>query len=196
MVASVKDQGLSSLEASRFRASERCCELFISRGTTQLVVAEIADSIEISQRTFYRYFPIKAECVSPVFDWTTRQFDAEVTGAPGEMPLTDVLRLAFHASFGGEVAARTKALMPLVFQDAEMWSVFLRKLHDGERSLGPVLAPRLSESDDLVFGRAAAAAVASSTRIALEDMATTGADPEALFMQTIDAFASGVVRRR
>lgn len=185
-----------ALAASRLRASERCCELFVERGTTDLTIAEIARAVEVSERTFYRYFPIKAESVSPLFDWTTTRFDEAVTSAAPDAGVADVLLAAFRAALGGPVAARTRSLFPLVFADAEMWSVFLRKVHDGERSLAPLLAPRLGLTPDSVAARAAAAAVASATRIALETMVTTGADPEAVYAQTIDAFASGAVRRR
>lgn len=192
----VHDDVLPPLEASRLRASERCAELFTDRRSVDLTIAEIAEAIGISQRTFHRYFPIKADSVSPLFDWTTRRFDAAVAGTSTSVDIRDVLQGAFAASLGGSVRERTAALFPLVFRDAEMWSVFLRKVHDGERSLAPVLAPHLGLEPDTSPARAAAAAVASSTRIALESMVTTGADPEAVYLQTIDAFASGAIRRR
>lgn len=192
----MSDQGLTALEGSRLHASVRCCEFFISRGTTDLPIAEIAEAAGISQRSFHRYFPVKAESVSPVFDWTTRRFDEAILEAAPETDVSSVLLAAFRASLLGGVAERTSALFPLVFADREMWSVFLRKVHDGERSLAPVLAPRLGIPADTVAARAAAAAVASATRIALEAMVTTGAGPEETYMQTIDAFASGAVRRR
>lgn len=190
----VEDE-LSALEASRLSASERCCELFIGRGTTSLTIAEIAAEVGISQRTFYRYFPIKAESVAPVFDWTTRRFDDALRRADAALPVGEALRAAFRASLGGVMAPRTRALFPLVFADAEMWSVFLRKVHDGERALTPILARRLERDPASVAARSAAAAVASATRLGLEAMVTGGADPEAVYLQSIEAFASGAIRR-
>ncbi|WP_181420390.1 TetR/AcrR family transcriptional regulator [Curtobacterium sp. MCBD17_023] len=190
------DDRLSALDASRLRASERCAELFIARGTTGLPIAEITAAVDLSPRTFHRYFATKAESVSPLFDWTTRRFDVTIHAAPEDQPVRETLLAAFRAALGGRIAARTTALFPLVFADAEMWSVFLRKVHDGERSLAPVLAPRLGLEPRTPVARAAAAAVASATRIALEAMVTSGADPEEMYAQTIDAFASGPIRRR
>jgi AcrR family transcriptional regulator len=190
------DDQLSALDASKLRASERCAELFIARGTTGLPIAEITAAVGLSPRTFHRYFATKAESVSPLFDWTTRRFDVTIHAAPEDQPVDATLLAAFRAALGGPVAARTTALFPLVFADAEMWSVFLRKVHDGERSLAPVLAPRLGLEPQTPAARAAAAAVASATRIALEAMVTSGAEPEAMYAQTIDAFASGPIRRR
>jgi AcrR family transcriptional regulator len=130
------------LETSQLRASERCCELFIARGTTDLPIAEIAEWIGVSQRTFHRYFPFKARSISPVLDWTTRRFNEALQGASAESTVTDALRPAFRAGLGGQVTDRTRSLFPLVFHDVEMWSVFLLKVHDGERALAPVIARR------------------------------------------------------
>jgi AcrR family transcriptional regulator len=182
-----------AVDSARLRAAEACCELYIARGTTDLTVADISLAIGVSQRTFYRYFPIKAESVSPVFDWTTQTFNATVADAPRDEPLRAVLRHGFHRMLGGPVAERTRALFPLVFADREMWSVFLRHVHDGERQITPILAPRLGIPAGSIAARAAAAAVASATRIALEQMVTQRLDAEEVFVETIAAFASGAL---
>ena len=184
------------VSVAHLRASERCCDLFVQRGTTDLTVAEIASAIGISQRTFYRYFPTKAESVSPVFDWTTAQFNEAISAAEPDTPLSEILSAAFRTSLGDTKADRTRALFPLVFADLEMWAVFLRKVHDGERSLARVLASRLGLDVDDLAARAAAASVASATRIALEVMVTNGTDPEHVYVQMIDAFTTGTIRRR
>lgn len=105
------------------------------------------------------------------------------------MPLAE--GSAFRASLLGESAERTLQLFRLVFRNSEMWSVFMRRVHDGELSVAPVLAPRLGLAADSVAARAAAAAVASSIRIALEDMVTAGADPEIAYVRTLAQFTSG-----
>jgi AcrR family transcriptional regulator len=179
---------MSTVEA-RLSAAEACCALYIERGSTDIPIREIASAIGISERTFYRYFPIKAATVAPIFDWTTATFNSTIHEAPDDLPVRDVLRRGFRAMLGGPVEERTRRLFPLVFADHEMWSLFLRKVHDGERSLTPVLAPRLGVEEASAEGRAGAAAVASATRIALESMVTSGSDPEVIFMSILDAFA-------
>lgn len=183
-------------KAARLKAAEACCDLYIRRGTTDLTIAEISREIGISQRSFYRYFPIKAESISPVFDWTTAAFDAAVLGAHPAADVRDVLRGAWRASLGTDNADRTRRLFPLVFADAEMWSAFLRKVHDGERALSPILGARLGLDPDAPRARAASAAVASATRIALEQMVMTGADPEQAYLSLIDAFSGDLLRAR
>lgn len=185
------ERDLQPRESARLRASELCCALFIARGTTDLTIAEITREIGISERTFHRYFPFKADAVGPVFDWSVRRSNAVIADADPDLALTEVLHLAFREGLLGRSTERTLQLFPLVFRDPEMWSVFMRKVHDGELSVAPLLAFRLGLAADSVAARAAAAAVASSIRIALEDMATTGADPEGAFVETIAQFTSG-----
>lgn len=176
---------------ARLRAAEACCDLYIARGTTDLTIAEIAAAIGISQRTFYRYFAIKAESVKPVFDWTTATFNEVVATAP-DAPVRRLLTDAFEQTLGGEHAERTRRLFPLIFADPELWSMFLRAVHYGETSLAPALGRRLGEASDTVRSRAAAAAVATATRLALEDMVVRDvADPAAAFASYLDAFGLG-----
>lgn len=175
-------------EASRLRAAEACSALYISRGTTSLTVARICEEIALPQRTFHRYFPNKADSISPIFEWSTRTFNASIASAPPGAELAVVLREAFSGMFGGEQATRTRSLFPLVFADAEMWSLFLRKVHDGERALAPVIARRLGILGQSIRARVGAAAVASSTRIALELMVTDGVDVEECFMELLVSF--------
>ncbi|MGI4896244.1 MAG: TetR family transcriptional regulator [Janthinobacterium lividum] len=187
---------LTTLEASRLQVSERCCDLFVTVGTTDLPIAEIAPAVGISQRTFYRYFPIKAESIGPLLDSAIRSSNAVIAQSDPGLALPEVLSAAFCASLLGAVTARTRGLFPLVFHDPEMWSVFMRKLHDGERSVVPILAPRLGLAADSIAARAAAAGAASAIRVALEAMVTSGADPEDVHLQMLTAFSAGVLRGR
>jgi AcrR family transcriptional regulator len=181
---------ISNRDDARLRAAEACCALYIERGTTDLTVAEIAAQIGISQRTFYRYFAIKAESVKPVFDWTTATFNQFVATAPAA-PLRQLLLDGFEVMLGGVHAERTRRLFPLVFADPELWSVFLRAVHYGETSLMPALAKRLGVASGTVRARAAAAAVATATRLALEDLVIHEADPAHAFASYLDAFTLG-----
>jgi len=176
------------------RAALAACALFVREGTTDITVADITAAVEISPRTFHRYFPTKAEIVSPLFRWTTHEFNLAVAEPAPDVPVLDVLTGAFSRSLGGAVAERTQGLFPLIFADDGMWSVFLRHVHDGERSLTPELAPRLGLAPNSVAARAASAAVASSTRIALEGMVVEGRDPQALYTETLQAFMAGALR--
>jgi AcrR family transcriptional regulator len=184
-------------EETRLAVSERCCVYFMAEGTTQRPVADIAAAAGISERTFHRYFPVKAESVYPVFEAMTARKNAFVIAHP-HLPMRELLAGAFESMFASPVTARASELFPLVFADPEMWALFLRKVHDGETSLAPLLAERLGIPAEDDRARAAAAAVASSIRIALERLSATGpnsaksADIAATFIRMIDAFGSAL----
>lgn len=179
------------VDESRLRASEAVCTLFVERGTTRLTVAEITTAIGVPTRTFHRYFASKADCVQPVFDWTTAAFNDHVSTAPAGS-LDELLHSGFERMLGGPVAERTRLLFPLVFRDDEMWSVFLRAVHVGELSLVPALARRLELDPASSAARVAAAAVASATRLALEDLVADGRDPAAAFALHLQHFGAGI----
>lgn len=173
--------------ATRLRVSEDCCLYYLAQNSTRMPVAEIAAAVGISDRTFYRYFPVKAESVSPVFDSMTATTNS--IAAAGASPTLRLLMVdAFAAMFTSRVTSRASEFFPLVFADPEMWALFLRKVHDGETTLAPILAVSLGLPSDHNRARVAAAAVASSTRIALERLSTHGADPASEFAGLLDAF--------
>lgn len=53
-MTAVMEREIEPREGARLRASEKCCALFIARGTTDLTITEIASEIGISQRTLDR----------------------------------------------------------------------------------------------------------------------------------------------
>lgn len=155
-----------------------------------MTVAVIADHLNLSQRTFHRYFPTKAQSVGPMFDWMTSTFDSVLEAADPDEPIVESLRRSYAAMIAGDRLDRSRALFPLIFADGDMWAVFLRKVHDGERALAPVLAPLLGLEANSLRARAAAAAVATATRLSLEGMVTHSADPEGLFLEVLTEHAS------
>lgn len=178
--------------STRLRVSEECCELYLARGTTQLTVADIAGAVGVSERTFYRYFPVKADSIAPVFDTMTETMNTAVL-AHLAAPIRDVIVDAFDAMFSTRITSRAREIFPLVLADPEMWGLFLRKVHDGETALAPFLAARLNLSVDSNRARAAAAAIASATRIAIERLGTSDVNLTTEFAGLLDAFGPALL---
>lgn len=178
--------------ATRLRVSEQCCLFYLQCGTTRLKVMDIAHAAGVSERTFYRYFTVKADSVAPVFDWMTQTMNAAVLAHPPTQ-LRDVVIDAFEAMFTSRITGRAQEFFPLIFADEEMWALFLRKVHDGETSLAPLLADLLGLPVGHDRARAAAAAIASSTRIALERLSTEGTGVTVEFTKVLDAFGPWVL---
>ncbi|MDI3405853.1 TetR family transcriptional regulator [Streptomyces cavernicola] len=69
-------------------------ELFTSQGYEQTTVDEIVDAVDVSQRTFFRYFAGKEEAVFAVQEMVERQFAERVRARPAHEPPLQALRAA------------------------------------------------------------------------------------------------------
>ncbi|MFH5823734.1 mycofactocin system transcriptional regulator [Georgenia sp. AZ-5] len=69
-------------------------ELFTRRGYAHTSVEEIADGAGISRRTFFRYFPTKADVVWGDFEGEVEKLRAGLDRAPEDVPMMTALRRA------------------------------------------------------------------------------------------------------
>jgi AcrR family transcriptional regulator len=74
---------------------ERCAlELFAERGFDATTVQEIADASDISERTFFRYFPTKEAVLRSQLDLRVAQLEAALDARPPHEPVIDAARNA------------------------------------------------------------------------------------------------------
>ena len=71
-------------------------QLFVDQGYDATTVDTIADRVEVSQRTFFRYFASKEEVAFHFQDLMDDRFVASVTSRPHDEPPPEVLRAAFQ----------------------------------------------------------------------------------------------------
>lgn len=75
-------------------------ELFHTRGYERTTVREITDAVEVSERTFFRYFASKEDLVLSPLNAATDAFVGQLRlRPPAERPV-DALRNALHAAAG------------------------------------------------------------------------------------------------
>ncbi|MFE5628512.1 TetR family transcriptional regulator [Streptomyces sp. NPDC056543] len=74
-------------------------ELFTTRGYEQTTVDEIADAVEVSQRTFFRYFASKEEVAFAVQQMVEERFVQALAERPAEEGPLDAMRNAVLASW-------------------------------------------------------------------------------------------------
>ncbi|MFM9369737.1 TetR family transcriptional regulator [Streptomyces sp. Da 82-17] len=67
-------------------------ELFTSKGYEQTTVDEIVDAVDVSQRTFFRYFAGKEEAVFAVQEMVEGQFVEQLRARPADEPPLRALR--------------------------------------------------------------------------------------------------------
>ncbi|AQU68879.1 TetR family transcriptional regulator [Streptomyces niveus] len=106
--------GLRELKKRRTRYAllRVALDLFTTRGYEETTVDEITEAVDVSQRTFFRYFASKEEAAFTIQDLVEARFLAELR----QRPLTETPFEAMHrAVLGswGSVNEATEALVPV-----------------------------------------------------------------------------------
>lgn len=124
--------------------------LFIAKGYEQTAVREITDAVDVSERTFFRYFANKEDLALSFAKDHTDALIRELTARPlTESPLV-ALRNALHAAIeglvneGGELTGDSVylSIMKLIEGTPPLLAAHLRYMHDRDDEIARVLAER------------------------------------------------------
>jgi AcrR family transcriptional regulator len=166
---------------------EAAMDLFTAKGYEQTAVHEITDAVDVSERTFFRYFASKEDLVlSFVKDGAAAFAEALAARPAEEEPLTaarHALQISVRELPGGGVSLQTYlAAMRLIDSTPALLAVYLRSVHDHDDEIIEVLARR--EGVDPVADRrpqVLAAMIGALVFLANRDwQAGDNQDPEAL----------------
>jgi AcrR family transcriptional regulator len=102
------DNGLRERKKRRTRANlvDAALELSERQGYERTTVEQIADAVDVSPRTFTRYFPTKDSVILSLLDGLTGAVNAELARQPADVPpfqalLAANLSVMDHARHGG-----------------------------------------------------------------------------------------------
>ncbi|MFD3514007.1 TetR/AcrR family transcriptional regulator [Streptomyces sp. NPDC058657] len=125
-------------------------ELFTTKGYERTTVDEIADAVEVSQRTFFRYFASKEDVAFTVVSMVEERFLAAVRERPaGEAPLTALRNAVMWA--WDSVGEAIEAVIPIelhmrTYQMIEstpaLLAVHLRRSTELEDAMARAIAER------------------------------------------------------
>ncbi|WUS96842.1 TetR family transcriptional regulator [Streptomyces sp. NBC_00708] len=87
-------------------------ELFTTHGYEQTTVDEIADAVEVSQRTFFRYFAGKEAVVFAVQDMVESHFLSELRQRPAEEAPFEAMRRAVLCAWNS-IGQTVEAIIPV-----------------------------------------------------------------------------------
>lgn len=89
--------GLTARNKDRTRRelAEAASRLFAERGYTSTTVQDIVQAVEVSPRTFFRYFPCKEDVVTAIASFSMDDVLGFVSERDPAEPLASVLRAAF-----------------------------------------------------------------------------------------------------
>jgi AcrR family transcriptional regulator len=169
-------------------------ELFEAKGYEHTAVREITDAVDVSERTFFRYFASKEDlALSFVRDGADALIEALAARPRAEEPLT-ALRRAFRDSLG-EMGILTRnpsylSVLRLIESTPTLLAAHLRYFHDHDEDLVGALARR--EGVDPATDqrpRIIVALFASLVSLALRDWRDGGAGDTEAMLAAFDAYA-------
>jgi AcrR family transcriptional regulator len=178
--------GLRERKKERTRATIRAhaLHLFVTQGYDETTVQQIIDEVEVSESTFFRYFPTKGDVV------LTDEFDPIIVATflkqPPELGPIQALRRAFNEAFGQltpEDVAEQSGRMQLILSVPELRASMLDQFGQAMRLLAEVLAERTGRrADDMQVVTVAGAVVG----VAMAVMFTMIDDPAANLAALLD----------
>ncbi|MFC4224772.1 TetR family transcriptional regulator [Lysinibacter cavernae] len=155
--------------------SLRCAELMHEHDGDAPTKA-LVEASGFSERTFFRYFPTKAESLRPLFNHGNRRFAAALARrtASSTVTIVDAVADAFSEAFAEDGLVWGRHLMQLVLSSPPLRRVWLETNDDLAELLVPTLAQALGLAHDdgetsLAADQAVLLAVSALRRMALLD---------------------------
>jgi AcrR family transcriptional regulator len=125
-------------------------KLFDAKGYEHTAVREITDAVDVSERTFFRYFASKEDLAVSFVRDSTDAFIRELAGRPPDEEPLIALRNAFRASLRTVVAEESHPgeesvyllIVKLIDSTPSLLAAHLRYLHDRDDEIVRMLAER------------------------------------------------------
>ncbi len=130
---------------TRRELADAAGRLFIERGYDATTVEDIVAEVEISARTFFRYFGSKEEVVASLLRWGVEEVVAALRAVPPDRPLQEALRAAVtdacrHAA---ENPAQSRAFLRMVRDTPPLRARRMQEAYRQQQSLAVCLGDRI-----------------------------------------------------
>jgi AcrR family transcriptional regulator len=168
-------------------------ELFEAKGYEHTAVREITDAVDVSERTFFRYFASKEDlALSFVRDGADALLAAIEARPPAEDPLT-ALRRAFRASLDKITGDRDKpsylSVLELIESTPTLMAAHVRYFHDHDEALVGALAAREGVDPDAdPRPRVMIALFATLVSLAIRDWRAAGVGDTEVMLAAFDMY--------
>ena len=173
-------------------------ELFAAKGYDHTAVHEITDAVDVSERTFFRYFASKEDLVlSFIADGATAFAEALAARPAQEEPLAaarNALQISIRDMSGGQGLANYLSAMRLIDSTPTLLAAYLRSVHDHDDEIIEVLARR--EGVDPVADRrprVLAAVIGALVFLANKDWQASDTESPEDLAAAFDAYADAVI---
>jgi len=171
-------------ERTREMIRAHALHLFATQGYDETKVQQIIDEVEVSESTFFRYFPTKADVV------LSDDFDPLIVDSfqrqPDTITSVQALRNAFRDAFGRltrEEVDDQRSRMQIILGVPELRAAMLDQFASAMQLLATVLAERVGRSPNDLEVRTLAGAVVG---VAMAVMLAVFEDPTADLAELLD----------
>lgn len=174
--------------------------LFIAKGYEHTAVREITDAVDVSERTFFRYFANKEDLALSFAKDYHQAFMRELTARPPAEPPLAALRNALHASItmlveeAGDPAGDSVylSIMKLIEGTPSLLAAHLRYMDERHDEIARVLAEREGVDPMADLRPRCVAAVFSALFVTANREWQTGGGTVEAMLATFDACADQV----
>lgn len=181
-------------ERTRRELGQAAMRLFVEHGYDGTTIEEIAAAVEISPRTFYRYFPTKEHLVTSLARTSMTSFCAELSARPEDESLLEAVREAIVAAYGDywREVDHLRAVLHLLRETPALRARWLDEAHHQQRQVADVLAPRIGDKPGGVRSAIVAGAIILAWNTALEQWAYHGGrrSPTAAVLDALGVLAA------
>lgn len=167
------------------RIQSEALRLFALKGYAATTVIEIAEAAEVSESTFFRYFPSKEHVV--LLDDLDPVFIESLRAQPTELSPVEAIRRALRELFeqlSSDERAQSRERFALIFSVPELRAGMLDQLFAGTALMTRLIAERAGNAADQRDARILAGAVIGA---AIAAMASVVDDPDADLRDLMDS---------
>jgi AcrR family transcriptional regulator len=175
-----------SAERARLDLSERVALSFVDDGFGQ-TVASLCRALDVPERTFFNYFPTKADAIRPILERGIRTLVGTLAEDGADRSLEEALVAGFESSLWGENGRLTARLVRSVLVEPALNAVWLSTIRSFEAALAEAVRARTGTMADSAEEHMIAATLVASVRISFEHMATHGTEPVVTFRRALGA---------
>jgi mycofactocin system transcriptional regulator len=157
-------------EAARARVERAALDLFSLRGFENVTSDEVADAAGISRRTFFRYFPTKADAVWGDFAGHVARLETLLTGGDPGRPVLDSVCAAYVEvnAYPDSQLHLLRERMQLILTEPALLAHSQLRYAEVDRTVARYVAARTGGAPDELVPRLVAVSTRAAATIAFE----------------------------
>jgi AcrR family transcriptional regulator len=190
--------GAGSVRATRTQtmhdASRAVVQLYVDTGRTDYTVTELAVHANISERSFYRYFPRKEDAIRPFLAHGFERIALLTANRPADEPIQEALVAAWANSWAATEVKRSRKFFRILFQDEALLGTWFQVMNESEARWAQVVAQRIGIDPTSQQAALIGSVVVAAARLSAKSFADVrpGVDPTQNFAMNLELIGTAL----